>query len=78
MSFLGMQRAIDITVVTVIFLFPFVIPSILDDLFKGLISRFHIRRTRTAIVLLALSLSATPTFAQTGVGGLGNTATLTS
>ena len=38
-------------------------------------SRFHIRRTRTAIVLLALSLSAAPAFAQSGVGGLGDTAT---
>jgi hypothetical protein len=37
-------------------------------------SRFHIRRTRTAIVLLTLSLSAAPAFAQIGVGGLGATA----
>ncbi len=37
-------------------------------------SRFHIRRTRTAIFLLALSVSAAPAFAHSGVGGLGDTA----
>ena len=36
-------------------------------------SRFYIRRTRTAIALLSLSLSAAPAFAQSGVSGLGDT-----
>ena len=37
-------------------------------------SCFHVRRTGTAVTLLALSVSAAPAFAQSGVGGLGDTA----